>query len=645
MKNEMRNNRFLFFLSTLIATVMLASTSLADTPYWDTNWNYRKQVVITSNVATTLYDYSMEISFDTAELMSEGKMQNDCGDIRIVENGQEIDYGIRNPNSVSTEIYFIATDLNDGNNTDIYIYYGNPDSNNGFVENWKDAFYIWYDEFNTDRGWDNCPGNTRPGTVTVDNGWLYAQWNQYNDYHVCPNDGSSFPMDGRAGFKAETRIKAENDNLCQIAVMLGDSNSTGQIPIINFRVGHNDYQILWDDSVSKTLDDDVWYDAYAVYDRLTGDWYGEFADDGIVSGTRAAQPGDDFSTIMFDICNGINMYLDYLYLRYFIEPEPTYNFGEEESLWELLSGELNIPRSGLTGEALNGYVYAIGGVVKPSSPSDAQNAVSRYNTMSDTWYLDRSMPTARHSLSSGVIDGYMYAVGGHVANSRSENERWNGDPCETWQSRASVYARSGPGVAEYNGKLYVFGGNHYATILSRVDIYDPNTNTWSSGSDMPSATEPRRAVTLSGKIYVPCPSVDPNKIWCYDPNSDTWDTNIPAMNVPRSSYELQGACGRLYAIGGSNVSDGVLSSVESWAPGEESWQTEPYLNVARSGLASAVIGSDIYVFGGSDGNDLGSTELLRICTGPIKGDINNDCRVDFIDFAYVAAHWLEDNRE
>ena len=324
-------NMFLFFLSILITTGMLASTSLADTPYWDDSWNYRKQVAITNNVETTLYDYSMEISLNTAELISQGKMQSDCGDIRIIENGEEINYGVRNPDSVSTEIYFIANDLIDGNNNDIYIYYGNPDANNGFAENWKDAFYIWYDDFDTDRGWDNCPWNDKPGSVTVDtaNSWLYAAYGSYTDYHVCPTDGSSFPMNGRAGFKAETRIMAENDNWCQIQVVLGYPTGTG-VPIIDFRVGHNDYIILWDDFVPKSLDDDVWYEATAVYNRLTGEWYGEFANDGIRYGIRTPQVDDDFSTIYFDICNGINMYLDYLYLRYFIEPEPGYSLGEEE---------------------------------------------------------------------------------------------------------------------------------------------------------------------------------------------------------------------------------------------------------------------------------------------------------------------------
>jgi len=281
--------------------------------------------------------------------------------------------------------------------------------------------------------------------------------------------------------------------------------------------------------------------------------------------------------------------------------------------WTLLVGELNIPRNGLTGEALDGYIYAICG--GNASNNWGTNVVEKYNPSTDTWEYDCStgVVAARHSLSSDVVDGCIYAIAGHYINSRSENDIFCGT-CPP-SSGAAVYARSGPGVAAYNGELYVFGGNHRSTILSRFDIYDPITNTWSYGGEMPAAAEPWRAVTLNCKIYLTAGGhVDPKnkKVWCYDPVADTWDTSIPLMNVARSCCELQTVNGRIYAIGGANYSDGYLSSVESWAPGEASWRMEPSLNVARYQFASAVLGTDIYVFGGSgDLGDLASTEVLR----------------------------------
>ncbi len=286
--------------------------------------------------------------------------------------------------------------------------------------------------------------------------------------------------------------------------------------------------------------------------------------------------------------------------------------------WELLNGELNTPRHGLTGEAINGYIYSICG--GNASNSWGTNIIEKYDPSTDTWEYDCStkVVAARHSLSSDVVDGCIYAIAGHYINSRSENDIFCGTCPPSWQSGAAVYARSGPGVAAYNGELYVFGGNHRSTILSRFDIYNPATNTWRIGGNMPAVTEPWRAVTLSDKIYLTAGGhVDPKKVWCYDPVADTWDTSIPLMNVSRAQCELQAVNGRIYAIGGKDGS-GAVSSVESWAPGETSWRTEPSLNIARYQSASAVIGNDIYVFGGYNDGDLASTEVLRMgpCNNP-----------------------------
>ena len=71
--------------------------------------------------------------------------------------------------------------------------------------------------------------------------------------------------------------------------------------------------------------------------------------------------------------------------------------------WEFQS-DMTVGRHGLTGAAVGGYVYSIGGVVTPASPGDAQNVVERYNPATDTWEPVAPMPTARHSLDSAVIE-------------------------------------------------------------------------------------------------------------------------------------------------------------------------------------------------------------------------------------------------
>ena len=292
------------------------------TGWWDDDWAYRKQVSITNNVDAILYDYSVNISVDTASLISQGKMQGDCGDIRIVENGEVISHGIQNCNSADTQIYFIANDLAIGVNTDIYIYYGNSGAENGFVDNWKDAFYIWWDDFDSDRGWYDLWG--RGVTYNVNDGYITVYFSPYQDGAIAPADGSSFPKNNRVGMRTEARMMVLNSRWCQAQISLDWKYS-----IANLSVGHSRYNIAFSDLITRSLSTNTWYTYETVYNRLTGDWWGTINGER-VSGNRPALPTDDLSEITLADCNGNNARVDYVYLRYFIEPEPIYALGAEE---------------------------------------------------------------------------------------------------------------------------------------------------------------------------------------------------------------------------------------------------------------------------------------------------------------------------
>ena len=94
--------------------------------WWNDRWTYRKIVTI-SNSTTALTDYQAMITLDTATLVSAGKMQSDCDDIRIVgQNGEHYNYWIE-PSTCNTSTTKIWVKVKSIPSTGgiVYIYYGN----------------------------------------------------------------------------------------------------------------------------------------------------------------------------------------------------------------------------------------------------------------------------------------------------------------------------------------------------------------------------------------------------------------------------------------------------------------------------------------------------------------------------------------
>lgn len=120
---------------------------------------------------------------------------------------------------------------------------------------------------------------------------------------------------------------------------------------------------------------------------------------------------------------------------------------------------------------------------------------------------------------------------------------------------------------------------------------------------------------------------------------DWSDGNIdadPCFAAPcNSDYHLQSQAGR-------------------WEPNTKSWiqdaNTSPCID---AGDPSSSIGWEPYPNGGriNMGAYGGTEEASKsyfgtpVCDKPIAGDVNGDCKVDFIDFAIMAYHWLEDNSQ
>ncbi len=56
--------------------------------------------------------------------------------------------------------------------------------------------------------------------------------------------------------------------------------------------------------------------------------------------------------------------------------------------------------------------------------------------------------------------------------------------------------------AVVNGKIYAIGGVNKTGFLRTVEAYDPSTNLWSTKYSMPEARQSMASSAVNGKIYV-----------------------------------------------------------------------------------------------------------------------------------------------
>jgi len=74
-----------------------------DNNWWNCSWRYRKNISLENLVSTTINDTIVLVNFSTTSLISENRMNSNCGDIRFADNNDiELDDDIieQLPNNV-----------------------------------------------------------------------------------------------------------------------------------------------------------------------------------------------------------------------------------------------------------------------------------------------------------------------------------------------------------------------------------------------------------------------------------------------------------------------------------------------------------------------------------------------------------------
>ena len=100
---------------------------ISEWAWWSSNWDYYVSVTISNTSGTSVTDFWVDYnSFNASTLIAAGKLQADYDDLRVVIDGTDVNYIIREygKGTDSTHIMFPVT-LATGSSKDVSIYYGN----------------------------------------------------------------------------------------------------------------------------------------------------------------------------------------------------------------------------------------------------------------------------------------------------------------------------------------------------------------------------------------------------------------------------------------------------------------------------------------------------------------------------------------
>jgi parallel beta-helix repeat protein len=263
------------------------------------------------------------------------------------------------------------------------------------------------------------------------------------------------------------------------------------------------------------------------------------------------------------------------------------------------------PRALLSTSVVDGVIYAIGGGTGPYSDF---STVEAYDPKTDTWTKKINMPTPRAGLSTCAVDGIIYAIGGHWSPGLATVEAYN-PVTDNWTSKTPMPTSRGfLSVSVVDGIIYAIGGCKDVTGigLSNVEAYDPKTDTWTEKAPMPTARLLLTTCEVDGIIYAIggasnfTPGASTLKtVEAYDPAANTWikKTDMPTSRAMSATV----IDGMIYAIGGVAYGGGPgLSTAEAYDPITNTWTKKTDMPTPRKYLSCSAVDGKIYAIGGAN---------------------------------------------
>jgi N-acetylneuraminic acid mutarotase len=219
------------------------------------------------------------------------------------------------------------------------------------------------------------------------------------------------------------------------------------------------------------------------------------------------------------------------------------------------------------GVVIGEKIFVPGGETADGKPT---NILEIYDPRQDTWETGAPLPKALSAYALADFEGKMYLFGGWDGEG-AVDAVWIYDPeAQMWRTGSSMkYGRMGADVVEVGGKLYVFGGNDGDQQVSAIEVLNPSRDAngeiaWATEGNLPDDVEIFGVEELADFVFAVGQINDEMyTVMNYDANSSTWHSLFKGTS--HTLYSDMGLCtlgGDIILLGGRNEQNEIQG--EHW---------------------------------------------------------------------------------
>jgi len=224
-------------------------------------------------------------------------------------------------------------------------------------------------------------------------------------------------------------------------------------------------------------------------------------------------------------------------------------------------------------------------------------------TYADNWSVGSNMPTARSEMTSTLLDGKIYVIGGiKFLGSTNKVEAYDINE-DSWETLPDLPEKLNHiGIASDGERVFVSGGflnMRQTDFVNTLYAYNVSKKTWTTLSDMPNTRGAHFMIFRDGQLHV-IGGRQHTEVWSYTIASDSWTKNkIAPIPELRDHINVLQDEKHLYIVGGRQMGD-VKTDCWKYDFQTNQWTTFAKIPTPRGGQTATIINNQIHITGGED---------------------------------------------